>query len=155
MSEWVDCTNIFRSTIQILWYSNPHQRHFAVEFKAFVMYSSSGRWDDWYVQPILFLKLYDVAHAFLLEDVFKFWVLWKKLFSCKQFRGVAKIFLEGLQNFRPRNGWLTNKTLGHGTGKTVNFGPFSMRFHVLYPVSFSHRTVLLTLTLNWEMSRTA
>ena len=58
-------------------------------------------------------------------------------------RGVARNFLKFCHY-----GWPTKKILSRATAKAVNFGPFPMRFHVVYPVFFSRRTVLPTLTLD-------
>ena len=48
-------------------------------------------------------------------------------------RGVARDFLEGGSKSSKMlpTGWTTKKILGYVTTKTVNFDPFSMRFHVL------------------------
>ena len=55
---------------------------------------------------------------------------------CIESRGVARNVLEGGSKsseifFVGHHGWSTKKILGCGMAKTVNFGPFSMIFHVL------------------------
>ena len=66
------------------------------------------------------------------------------------YRGVARNLKKGgsKSSNLSATGCLKKKSLGYGTAKMVNFGPFSIRFHVLQPVFFSLRTVLLNLTLD-------
>ena len=48
-------------------------------------------------------------------------------------RDVARNFLEGGSKSSKMlaTGWTAKKIFGYVTAKTVNFGPFSMRFHAL------------------------
>ena len=56
-----------------------------------------------------------------------------QILKCSNNRGVPRNFLEGgsKSSKMSTTGWPTNKIFGYGTAKTVKFGPFSMRFHVL------------------------
>ena len=80
-------------------------------------------WTSTEVSANLVTPLDSAVHSLNFEQINVFWT--------SGFDSVS-ILQGGLKSSKMSTiGWLTKKILGYGTAKTLNFGPFSIRFQII------------------------